>query len=202
MLTVYFENRSVVFTSAGEVPAGAASSEHISGDDFTMLRFLPEVFSHEKQPETIYVECSDIAESFRVFCSRLPVITAAGGLVRSAAGNYLMIYRRGVWDLPKGKREDYESVEECALREVGEETGIGDLKLGEPICITRHTYLLDGRLVLKNTHWFRMEHPGEDLPVPQREEDISEARWLSPAQARDAASDAYLSIRDVLNIAL
>jgi hypothetical protein len=52
------------------------------------------------------------------------IIQAGGGLVYNDAGDIMMIFRRGKWDLPKGKLDKGETIDECALREVGEETGI------------------------------------------------------------------------------
>ena len=41
----------------------------------------------------------------------------------------LMIFRRGKWDLPKGKLDKGETFERCAVREIEEETGFRNLKL-------------------------------------------------------------------------
>lgn len=67
-------------------------------------------------------------------------IEAGGGVVENEEGDILMIYRRGKWDLPKGKRDDGEDIAACALREVAEETGLQQLQLGEKICDTFHIY--------------------------------------------------------------
>ena len=58
-------------------------------------------------------------------------ILAAGGLVTNAQGEILWIFRRGFWDLPKGKLDDGETIQSCAIREVEEETGIQNIKLHE-----------------------------------------------------------------------
>src|SRR6478752_5737606 len=52
------------------------------------------------------------------------VIEAAGGLVYTPNEEVLLIFRKGKWDLPKGKLDDGEELETCAIREVEEETGI------------------------------------------------------------------------------
>ena len=51
-------------------------------------------------------------------------VNAAGGLVHNAKGQYLMIRRNDIWDLPKGHQEKGEEISQTALREVFEETGI------------------------------------------------------------------------------
>ncbi|MBV9986191.1 MAG: NUDIX domain-containing protein, partial [Chitinophagaceae bacterium] len=104
-----------------------------------------------------------------------PKIVAAGGLVQNENGELLMIYRRGKWDLPKGKLDKGESIEACALREVTEETGVRNLQLGALIDIGYHEYF-DKYLqqeVIKETHWFRMSATGTQHLVPQTEEDIT-----------------------------
>ena len=58
-------------------------------------------------------------------------IIAAGGLVTNPHHEILWIFRRGFWDLPKGKLEEGETIQTCALREVQEETGIHKLQLHE-----------------------------------------------------------------------
>ena len=68
------------------------------------------------------------------------IIVAAGGLVWNEKNELLMIFRQGKWDLPKGKLDDGETIEECAVREVVEETGLKEVKLGGFIGITQHEY--------------------------------------------------------------
>ena len=61
--------------------------------------------------------------------SKKILLVAAGGLVENEKGEILFMFRRGKWDMPKGKRDPGETLEECALREVEEETGVGQLHL-------------------------------------------------------------------------
>ncbi|HVU84160.1 MAG TPA: NUDIX domain-containing protein, partial [Puia sp.] len=84
------------------------------------------------------------------------IVRAAGGLIQNGRGEVLFMYRRNKWDLPKGKIDPGESPEECALREVKEETGIPDVELMEFLLITHHTYEAGTQSILKETHWFRM----------------------------------------------
>ena len=107
-------------------------------------------------------------------------IVAGGGLVQNESGKLLMMYRRGKWDLPKGKLDAGETIEACAVREVMEETGIINIELGRLIDIGRHDYY-DRYLqeeVIKETHWFAMKAKGEQTPVPQTEEDITAIKWV------------------------
>lgn len=122
-------------------------------------------------------------------------IKAGGGLVTNPKGEILMIFRRSRWDLPKGKLEAGETIEECALREVREECGIDNLALGEFLCTTHHEYIENGRAIDKESHWFTMS--GSGTPKPQTEEDITQARWVSRTQAAELLGNSYDTIREV-----
>jgi len=124
------------------------------------------------------------------------IIEAAGGLVRKEE-NFLLIHRLGKWDLPKGKLEKGESMKEAAIREVEEECGI-KVELGEKICNTWHSYLLDGKRTLKKTAWYSMNCLDDANMQPQKEEGIEQIKWMSEAEASPALFSSYRSIRAVL----
>ena len=113
-----------------------------------------------------------------------PIITAAGGLVQNNEGAFLLIFRRGFWDLPKGKLDVGESIPDCAVREVREETGLQSLELGPFICTTTHPYFDTwlNKDVVKQTHWFSMLSLANDILVPQTEEDIEKIEWVPREQ--------------------
>lgn len=145
---------------------------------------------------------TDSEREFNDFCSSLEQVEAGGGLVRNAAGEYLFIRRKEMWDLPKGKREEGESLEACALREVMEETGLHGLRCGNLICTTHHTYDIYGPATIKHTYWYEMNYAGCEIPVPQTEEDITEIVWVDRKKALELASGSYLSIAEVVRKAL
>lgn len=128
-------------------------------------------------------------------------IEAAGGVViRYDRGvcSVLLIHRRGLWDLPKGKRESGESIQVCALREVEEETGASPLQLLDSLDTTRHTYQEGSETIEKITHWFLMEHSGDPHALqPQHEEQIDGVAWVSPDEAKQRVG--YENLRLVLN---
>ena len=70
----------------------------------------------------------------------LRVVEAAGGIVFNQENKILFIHRLGRWDLPKGKIEPEESLENAALRELEEETGLAELILEEFVNTTFHIY--------------------------------------------------------------
>ena len=106
--------------------------------------------------------------------------------------------RRGKWDLPKGKLDDNETIEQCAKREVQEETGLQKLKTGKLIKITYHTYVQFGKHFLKESHWYAMEATGNEKLVPQTEEDITEIIWAKKEDLEKYVSNTFAAIVDVL----
>jgi 8-oxo-dGTP pyrophosphatase MutT (NUDIX family) len=125
-------------------------------------------------------------------------IDAAGGIVTNEDGAVLMIYRRGKWDLPKGKCDDGEAIDECAVREVSEETGLQKLKLGDKICDTFHVYAQNGQSLLKRTAWYKMRGTTKEELVPQKEENILEARWVKQEDMGPIVYKSYEAVREVL----
>lgn len=104
-----------------------------------------------------------------------------------------------MWDLPKGKLEAGESIEECAVREVAEECGIEEPTIIKPLTPTFHTYELNGQRILKKTHWYLMNSSDNSALVPQTEEGISEVKWVSTDEAEKLAEHSFGSIQQVLN---
>jgi len=113
-------------------------------------------------------------------------ITACGGVVfrlkPGSGAEVLLIYRNGLWDLPKGKRDPGESLYACAAREISEEVGCATPCLLDLLCHTHHTYEHKSRQILKTTWWFAMVTPDEQF-LPQLEEGITEIRWVPIKQA-------------------
>lgn len=140
----------------------------------------------------------DPEELWTRFMSFYKHIDAAGGVVRNKLNEILMIYRLGKWDLPKGKLEGGESVEEGAMREVIEECGITQLEIIKALPATYHTYFINGQRVLKRTYWFTMRTDHHTELVPQREEQITEAQWVKPDRMPQYLENTYASIRWLL----
>lgn len=128
-------------------------------------------------------------------------IIAAGGLVMNDKKELLMIFRRGKWDLPKGKLDKDETIEACAVREVKEETGLKDVQLGAFIGKTIHEYADEYVTsdVLKETHWFKMDAPGNQKLIPQTEEGIEQIEWLAEEQVKEKLNNSYKNIIEIIN---
>ena len=127
-------------------------------------------------------------------------IIAAGGLVLNEDGDLLMIFRRGRWDLPKGKLDDGEQIEDCAVREVKEETGLRKLNVKRFLGITYHKYF-DTHIneeVTKQTHWFEMRAKRKQELVPAREEDIEEIEWVQQKKIPEKLQNSYANIAEII----
>lgn len=126
------------------------------------------------------------------------VLLAGGGLVYNEHDEILLIFRKGFWDLPKGKLDDGETLSACALREVREETGIANILLHEKIITTYHTYQEKGKYILKESHWFKMSVQGNPILKPQREEGIEIAQWVSKDNIKQYTQLMYPAICTIL----
>ena len=124
-------------------------------------------------------------------------VNAAGGLVINEKGEFLLIRRSGLWDLPKGHQDPGESLEDTALREVEEETGLKGLILGKFIRSTDHCYQRDGKWYLKHTWWYAMSCTGLQKCTPQTEEGITETVWATKTELREYLQQTYPTIIDV-----
>lgn len=141
---------------------------------------------------------SNLEELRKAFWKKFILIKAAGGAVQNEKCEILLIFRRNTWDLPKGKLDEGETIEECAVREVEEETGLSEVQLGQHIITTWHTYDEGGHQILKETWWYAMRVSGEQNPVPQTEEQISELKWVQNPLKSGILDNTYPSIRDVI----
>ncbi len=130
---------------------------------------------------------------------QLNLVEAAGGLIEDMSGKMLLIFRRGYWDLPKGKIDPGESPHSAAIREIEEETGIILSELGAPIPPTFHCYEWSGKRVLKKTHWFRFRYGGDPALRLQKEEDIEEGRWMTKSEVSSIRDQIYPSLWSVVD---
>lgn len=162
------------------------------------LEFLINWFENNTHCKKIYIFSEDINGMENSFRSCFTFINAAGGLVINRKGEFLAIKRLDRWDLPKGKAGQDEDNRSTALREVSEETGISAPEIVKTLQPTYHTYRINKERALKRTQWYEMLYNGDEVLVPQKDEDITEARWMSTADISEFTSNTYPSIVDVL----
>jgi 8-oxo-dGTP pyrophosphatase MutT (NUDIX family) len=170
-----------------------------AGESYSACDALPKsatelVFDVKNNKQDLIFRTNDPSYLFNEFCGQLEVQEAGGGLVFNAANDVLMIFRRGKWDLPKGKLDKGETIEACAVREVQEETGLKEIVLGDFLLNTYHVYTHLSELVLKKTTWYKMGTL-ENTLVAQAEEDITEARFVNIDDAATLLENSFENIK-------
>lgn len=200
MITLYIEQKPLIITGELKDSDKKAFLEKqllvLSNPSPGILPGLLDTFSDESIPGYVW-ESANPDKVFQLVASYYEHWEAAGGLVRNAGGDILLIFRRGHWDLPKGKLDPGETLEECALREIKEETGLVHIHIERPLTDTWHVYPLDGKKILKQTHWYEVAFTGTELTVPQIEEDIVDIQWIKPGNLTHYLKYTYPNIRKV-----
>lgn len=137
----------------------------------------------------------DEKETLKKLKEKIPVAKAGGGLVYNKKGEVLFIFRNGKWDLPKGGIEKHEEIEDTAIREVEEETGVQDLVITQKLQKTYHVFKRNGTYRLKITHWYEMKTDYTGPLLGQIEEGIEKVAWLNPEQIKEALTNSYENIK-------
>lgn len=202
---IYYNNKPLVYTNAAAqylkkypVSIGYLFLKGSNTDNLSLAQ------NHLKDAGSsgVLIEDNDIQAFQELLQESFTPITAAGGVVSSPGNKTLMIYRHGKWDLPKGKLEDGEDIQECARREVMEETGLPkNIEVGQEICRTYHVYSYKSTQVLKTTYWFRMTVNKEYLLSPQEEEDILKAVWIEEKDLPGCVLQTWNTVKEVLELA-
>lgn len=192
-LAVYFADKEVLFTD--RCPSGADYILRVKpAEGIGRAKVLKILENHN----SLAVVSAEPDATFESFAGGFVRIEAAGGVVANDCGAWLMIFRNGRWDLPKGHWEPGETVEECALREVAEETGVQGARIVRSLCDTMHAYPMRGRWELKSTHWFEMSLQGHCALCPQREEGIERVSWCPSTELEDRLRTTFPTIRRVM----
>jgi len=198
MYKVFFNDRTVFFGDDFSKAFKRNKGLFYKFNNFQELYDLIELFASLKQIRSLYIFHTDMLLLVEEFKACFTTVEAGGGIVFNNRGEFLVIERKGVWDLPKGKLKKGENYEEAALREVGEETGLKGLVTVQPLLSTYHTYPLKGERILKKTRWFEMRYHGRARPRLEEEEDITDYRWVRPGMTDFIRKNTYSSILDVL----
>lgn len=149
--------------------------------------------------ERLIIHFDDFDKLKSDFKSHFTEIEAGGGLVRNEKNEYLFIFRRGSWDLPKGKIESNETKREATLREITEETGVRKMSILQKLMVTRHTYRSNvGKRIIKKSHWYLIEAKKQAL-VPQVDEDIERVEWMTLERFFSKKRQVYPNILEVIH---
>ncbi|XOV67301.1 MAG: NUDIX hydrolase [Fluviicola sp.] len=137
-------------------------------------------------------------KAFKAFFSDFKKIDAAGGIVQRKQ-KYLVIKRKGLWDIPKGRIDKGESAETACVREIMEECGIGKPSITHPLCETYHCMKWNGQPALKRTFWYMLSYDGPKETTPEVKEDITEAKWMSREKLLGIRKKTFGSVNEVLD---
>ena len=129
------------------------------------------------------------------FLALLPNVIAGGGKVYNPKNEILFIFRNGKWDLPKGKAESKETINQTALREVEEETGITGLSITKPLEITYHIFKRANKHYIKVTYWFQMYSEYDGELIPQEKEGITKVKWIPETKLKKVLNNSYANIK-------
>jgi 8-oxo-dGTP pyrophosphatase MutT (NUDIX family) len=179
------------------------SDKPASGFDYDMYLFekyrIDEVLHKLRHTNLkgVYFFYNDLDYLWQSFRAHFNVVYAAGGLVEQD-NTYLLIYRNGRWDLPKGRMETGENEAETALREVEEECGIKDLVIERPIYQSYHIFYEDKKNKLKITDWFLMTSTFKQALTPQKEEGITIAAFKQEKEISSLRQDMYANIDELI----
>lgn len=202
MYKIYINETPVILVASSALdkqPPFSKDTFHIryTGNPKALLQPI-DMLEKGRPLQSVIVYYEDIDALWTDFRDLYKVLPAAGGLVFNPHQHLLMIFRRGFWDLPKGKIDSGETPAQAALREVEEETGAQSLKLQDFLTHTYHTYRdKSERRILKETYWYRMTAPDQAL-IAQSEEDIEIASWQDARLLLESAPPIYRNIEDLL----
>ena len=192
MYKVFINNKCIFLSSDEDIFSERAGRNLQYHSVSTLLQDIDE-FEKDRKADYLFINGDP-----DIILSHFPMIEAAGGLVRKEGNQILFIFRYGKWDLPKGKMEPGEKPAETAVREVTEETGVSGLSIIKELIPTYHTYKLDGKRVIKKTHWFEMDFGDDTHITPQAIEDITVVKWLNKKDIPWIMRDSYASVIELL----
>lgn len=204
MLNIYFKKRILSVCTKEEVPLIADERILLRPDKDYDLSSIPFLMEDNLAIQHLVVEIPEgmaMDEFMDKMLAGVKKINAGGGLVTDKDGNYLMIYRNGTWDLPKGMQEEGEDISVTAVREVAEESGV-EATAEDLLKVTRHAYRMYGSFNVKTIWWYRMRAKENASIRPQTEEGIEKCEWVTPEDLDYRLANTYPSIQDVFEAEL
>jgi len=202
---IYFNNKFIEFTG---LPIQTSQNQSIriieEFSEQTLKNLINELLSEvtvstSNSIKSVLTSIDNFQFVFDYLKKKLYYIEAAGGLIKKE-DQYLFIYRFERWDLPKGKLDKGETIENAAVRECEEECAIKNLKIEQQLSSTFHVYKYKDSFAIKQTYWFFMTTDYNKTLKPQLEENITEVKWFTKEQVQETVfNNSYFTIKDVVN---
>ena len=202
MYKIYINETALILISNEELKKSVFPRENMLITPYAgKKKFLLHYIDHLEKTarfESVVIHHHDVDKLKKDFDELFKEVQAAGGLVLNEREEILFIFRRGFWDLPKGKLDEGENYKEASVREVKEECGLEEVERHEKLLTTYHVFRNKSKKrILKKTKWYRMTTSNINL-IPQTEEDIAEARWREIGEFLESGDLCYQNIYDVL----
>jgi ADP-ribose pyrophosphatase YjhB (NUDIX family) len=189
MYKVFVNDHPIIFVENDKISTNLKVVDYKS---VQIVNLIEDLF-HSKY-NGVCLKCSDLKEDWKNFKQYFKIQKAAGGKVLKE-DKVLFIYRFNKWDLPKGKLEKGEAIEQCAVREVEEECGIDKLKIEKQIETTYHIFKRKNKTILKITYWFLMKTDFSGNLIPQTEEGIERVAFKNEFETMEALENTYENIK-------
>jgi len=188
-----FVNENVILLTS-QIPFGSK----INLFDIKKISLI-DIVSNVKKHKKIFLFHKNSEKLILNFKKKIKVIFAGGGIVKNNLDETLFIYRRNKWDLPKGKIDKGETIDQTALREVKEETGIVDLKIVDFRTKTYHIFKKNNEYCLKETTWYNMVSNFDGEFIPELKEDITKVVWKNDKKIKKI-KNTFPNIKLLLSI--
>ncbi|WP_439151995.1 NUDIX hydrolase [Winogradskyella sp.] len=190
MYTIYVGNKPIILTTEIEKETNFKTFLLKSANIGKVIKLL-----NTTGLEGVHLVHSNKDKLLKLFLKLLPNVVAGGGKTYNSNNEILFIYRNNKWDLPKGKRERKETIEESAIREVEEETGVKGLSITKALQTTYHIFKRNGKHKIKVTYWFEMKTDFNGELQPEQSEGITKVQWLDDAASKKALENSYANIK-------
>jgi len=195
---IYYHNKFILLTH--EATQTTVNQQIVISDkqlDSEIQKNLERFLEQPDGSDLIFI-CKNVNSFFEELKLQFKYIEAAGGLIKNNE-KFLFIYRLDKWDLPKGKIDKGETAINAAVRECEEECSIHELKVHSELPSTYHIYPYKDRFALKTTYWYLMESTYSGPLIPQTQENIEKAEWLSPDDIKKmVVKNTYPSVLDLI----
>lgn len=195
MYEVFIDQKPVIFIEKEELSTeiNVVKANSIESIDDLKPHLKVSSFEHP-----LFLKSKNPKKSFKRLFADYKKIEAAGGIVKRGE-KFLVIKRKRLWDIPKGRIDKGETAEVACVREIMEECGIDGHQITQPLTETYHTMKWNGRPAIKRTYWYMLTYDGPKKTSPETKEGITKAKWMTEEEMLGIRKKTYGSINAVLD---